>query len=1038
MHKLSEWFTRNPVAANLMMLLILVGGFFTVKTIRIEGFPAMPPNSITITTVYPGANAEQVDRSVTRKVETALKGMNGIKKMRSQSNTGISTVWIQKTSNMDLDRFQNEIKSRVDAIWNMPRYAEKSIIEREEFTISALLLQVYSDLDELTMQKSSKLVKERLLDHPKISKLNMFGAKNEEIRIELNEERIRSLGLSVFNIAQSINRSSLDYKLGELKSENGTILIRADKKAFEYEEFLNIPIYTPNYGARILLKDVAKIIDGFEEVEGFSRYQGKPTIGFEIFTTQKGHLNEVSEAVREVIEKVKPELPKGIQMDIWGETSVYMNERLNLLATNAWQGLLIVFFLLAIFLNIRLAFWVAMGIPISIAGTMVIMGERFLNYSLNEITTFGLILVLGILVDDAVVVGESIFNERKKIKDPIKGTIKGVHRVATATIFGAFTTIAAFYPLSLINNELGKLFGSFAMIVVVAILFSLVESKFILPAHLAEIKNLNRRSKYKLGRWWRKVQESASKGLDYVINNVYSPILLLSLKHKLSSLVAFLSIAIIGISLIFNGQVRTVFFPQIPGQIVTVTLKMDNGSPLRLTVDNMKKIEDTAIDINKEIIQRNNLEKLPISKVFASIVNSTEGIIFAELEKKKVSGIGTNEIIKLWREKVGPLEGVDKLTYSGTFETGGGFTIELTNSDAEMLKESTAAMKNMLRTINGIYDVSDNFTDGSPQFRLHLKPEAEHLNMSVEQLASQIGNAFGGLEIQRLQRGLDDVKVLVKYEGSQRQHIEDLLNSRIQNEIGEWIPLQSIADIKLETAETALIRNNGLLTTEINANIDKGLIGASQAFELANNFYKNKLRDKYPGLVLRAGGELSEITELRGGVRGTFVIIFLLIFTLLAIPLKSYWKPFVIMSVIPFGFVGATFGHLITGHPLSLLSFFGMLAVMGIVVNDSLVLITRFNQFLEEGIPVNEAILKAGTSRFRAIFLTTVTTVAGLTPLMLETSEQAQYLIPAAISLAFGEIFATVITLLVIPLLLASVYSLKRKKEQKKIIYQNP
>lgn len=1021
MHRLTEWFTKNPVAANLLMLLIIVGGIFTVKTIRIEGFPALPPSAVTITTIYPGANAEQIDRGVTRKIENALKGMNGIKKIRSNSFEGISSIWVQKTSDMDLDRFQNEIKSRVDAIYNMPQLAEKSIIAREEFTISALYIQVYSDLDELTIQKSAQLLKERLLDHPQISKLSLFGALEQQIRIEVKEEVLQSYGISLLQVAEAINKSSLDYRLGSLKSENGNILIRADRKAFEYQEFLDIPVITKQNGSRILLKDIAVIVDDFEEMDGFLRFQGKNTVGLEVFTSQKGHVIEVSEAVREVIKDTQAELPEGVNVDVWGETSVYMKKRLNLLATNAWQGLLIVFFLLALFLNIRLAFWVAMGIPISIAGTLAMMGERFLNFSLNEITTFGIILVLGILVDDAVVVGESVFEERTKMKSRLKGTLKGVHRVTTATVFGAFTTISAFYPLTLINNELAKVFASFAMIVVVAVLFSLAESKLILPAHLASIKNLEGSSNNFLSRWWNKIQVRTSKGLQYFIEKIYKPMLQKALKHKYSSLIAFFTFAMIGIMLIFNGYVRTVFFPQVPGNIISVNLKMNSGSSLKLTIDNIRKIETAIHEINSELEKETNQNT--VKGVFVAVVDTYNGFVIAELEEEEDKALRTNEIIRLWRKKVGELEGTEKLTYEGTFETGGGFALELIAPDKEILKLATEEMKDYLSTVNGVHDITDDLSIGSPQFRLNLKPEAEHLNMSVNQLASQIGDAFGGLEIQRIQRGIRDVKVLVKYEKNQRKHIEDLLNSNIQTEAGLWVPLHTIADIQLETAEAGISRINGLISSEIKAIIDKDIIGAEDVFQMAKLFYNNELQVNYPGLKLKAGGELGETIELKTGMKASLIIILLLIYSLLAIPLKSYWKPFVIMSVIPFGFVGATYGHMITGHPLSLLSFFGMLAVMGVVVNDSLVMLTRFNDYMEEGMPLMESLINAGISRFRAIFLTTVTTISGLTPLMLETSEQAQYLIPAAISLSFGVLFATAITLFIIPLLLAVAYS---------------
>lgn len=1031
MHKLSAWFTRNPVASNLVMLLILVAGFFTLQHIRIEGFPAIEPNSITINTFYPGANTEQVDRSISVRIENALKGMGGIKKIRSESFDGYSAVWVQKTTDMDLDRFQNDIKTRIDAIPNLPQLAERPIITRDEFTISALIVQVFGDVDEITLQKSADLVKEKLQAHPKISRLQLFGLKSHEIRIELNEAKLNSLGLSLLEIGEKINSSSLDYKTGYLKSNNGTIIVRADYKAFQYEEFLNIPIRTTTDGSRILLKDIAKIVDSFEEQEGFAKFQGKPSVGMIAFTSKKGHLIDVSEATREVLEEIKDELPPNVKLDIWGETSVYMKNRLSLLATNAWQGLLIVFVLLTIFLNGRLAFWVAMGIPISLAGAIALMGERFLDYSLNDITTFGLILVMGILVDDAIVVGESVFEERRTLKDRFDGTIKGVNKVATATIFGAFTTVAAFSPILLIDNDLGKVFASFSVIVIAAVLFSLFESKFILPAHLAALKEIDAKPHNWFTIWLRKLQDKASQMLNFMNKKIYVPILKKVLHNKISFILVFSTVAIISIAMIFNGTIKTAFFPQIPGNIITIALKMNSGSPIKLTIANLDKIEKAAEDINKEYSEKMKLEHPPIKKIMVGLTDAYNAEIYAELQEGDLKKVETLEIIDAFRNKVGELEGTERLEFSGTFETGGDFQLELVSSDIQILKQATDEMTMLLWEIDGVHDLTDNLNSGSPQLRLSLKKEAEHLGITVQTLAGQIGDAFGGLEIQRLQRASKEVKVFVNYEKENRKYIADLLNFRVRNDQVTWFPLSLIADIKYETAETSISRINGLLTASITANLNHDKITSEEVFYWADHLFENDLKNKYPGLKLKRSGELEEMVEIRSGLQMAFAVVVLIIFSLLAIPLKSYWQPLVIMSVIPFGFVGAAYGHLIMNYQLSILSFFGMLAVMGIVVNDSLVMLTRFNDLRSEGMPIKEALVKAGSSRFRAIFLTTVTTVAGLTPLMAETSEQAQYLIPAAISLAFGEIFATTVTLFIIPSLLGIVYDLQEKYKSK-------
>ncbi|MCP4162032.1 MAG: efflux RND transporter permease subunit [Deltaproteobacteria bacterium] len=1019
MHTLTRWFTKNPVAANLLMVLILIAGYFTIKSIRIEGFPAIPPNSVTISTVYPGASAEQVDRSITSKIELELEGMPGIKRKFSSSSAGYSMIYVEKVSSFDMDRFQNEIKTRIDAISNLPGLCERPVITRDEFKVQALLVQVYGNTDKQTLQESARMVKESLIAAPEISKLEIFGLIPYEIRIEINQDKLRAHGLSLMDISDAINSSSMDYKTGRLRSKAGEVIIKADRKAFNYEEFAKIPIIARSTGARLKMEDFAKVFDSFEDIDTYARFQGLPSVGMLVFTTKKASLLDVSDAAHKVLKNINSSLPTGIKATIWGEYSVFMKARLNLLKTNALQGLLIVFVILTLFLNIRVALWVAMGIPISIAGALVFMGPKLLDYSLNDITTFGLIIVLGILVDDAVVVGESVFEEREKSLDPIEGTIKGVNKVATATVFGCFTTVAAFFPLLLIDNDLGKIFAGFSVVVILSLLMSLLESKLILPAHLAAIPISNKESSNVFGRTLKKAQNFATFLLNSVNIKFYKPFLRVSLKHKYSAFIIFVSVSVIGIGMIFNGQVRTVFFPDVPGQIITVKLKMNNGSPLNLTVENLNKLEKAAREINEEVMRETNTKTPPIVHIMSVLNDSLTAEIYAELQKEDDRVIETMETLKRWRKKVGTLEGTEKLTFSGSFATGGGFVIELMGKDRQIIESALEDFVDELKEIKGVHSIYEDFYSGQSQIRLNLKPEAEHLGLTVSDLAKQIGDAFGGLEVQRFQRNSEEVKVMVKYKKEKRRYISDLFQSRIKIPSGKWVPLSLIAEIKSGYAETDINKQNGKRVIRVRATLDKNIISASEAFDHIKSIIEPDLKQKYPGISIKGAGEIEEMGEIKGGLKRALIIIIILIYALIAVPLKSYFQPIVIMSVIPFGFVGAVIGHKIAGFPLSVLSFFGMMAVMGIVVNDSLVMLTRFNELRDEGLPIDEALIEAGSSRFRAIFLTTATTVSGLLPLLSETSEQAQYLIPAAISLAWGELFATPITLVLVPIFIS-------------------
>ncbi|WP_028581247.1 efflux RND transporter permease subunit [Desulfogranum japonicum] len=1037
MDTLSAWFTRNPVAANLLMLLIVVAGVFTLYTIRIEGFPSVPTNTISIQTMYPNASAQQVDEGITRKIEKALEGMPGIKKISSVSERGHSQVRVKKNSKTNIDRFQNDIQSRVDSIFNLPGRSERPIITREEFNLMALIVQVYGDVDDITLQKVSREIKEDLLADPKISKLVMFGQNSYEIRIEVDTDKLRAYGMTLTEVAEAINKASFDYVTGSIESKSGKIVIRADHKADSYEEFASIGLRTLSDGSRLLVKDVAKVIDGFDTEPFFARFQGKPSVGILVYSGEKADLIAINKAALKAIERIRPRLPKGISIDTWAEQAPYMKARLSLLASNAWQGLMIVFLLLALFLNVKLAFWVAMGIPISLSCAFMLMGERFLGYSLNDITTFGMIIVLGILVDDAIVVGESVFESRRENGDAVEGTIEGVRRVSTATVFGCFTTVAAFYPLLLIDNEIGKIFASFAVVVIISVISSMMESKLILPAHLVSISmgKSKQIARYHPARIWRKVQFFAGALMNFVRDRIYQPLLHFTLNQRYAALVILLTVAVCGISLIFNGKIKTAFFPEVPGQIITVKLKTRSGSPSELTVHNITLIEQAAEELNRELMDTLQTEKPPIMHIMTGVEGENSAEIYAELQPEEHRQIDTMETLHRWRKKVGTLEGVETLTFSGSFESGGGFVVELAATEEAILKEAVRQFTDELGQLDGIHDLRDDLRQGSPQLRLRLKPEARHLGLTPADLAAQVSDAFGGLEIQRVPRGTEEVKVIVKNREDHRRYLQDLMRARIQTSEGDWVPLSLVADIQSGYAPTAISRQNGQRVVQVEAELDKKVITSGDAIKVIQERIIPKLQQQFPQVTTNLAGEQEEMNEMKGGLIRALIMILLLIYTLLAVPLKSYVQPFVIMSVIPFGFVGAVIGHWIMDFPLSVLSFFGMLAVTGVVVNDSLVLLTRYNE-LRSGSPTCfDALMNAGKSRFRAIILTTLTTVCGLLPLLSETSEQAQYLIPAAISLAWGELFATPVTLFIVPVLIHMGHDWKRLVRKFKALF---
>ena len=1020
MHHLTRWFIHNPVAANLVMLLIIFGGLLTLSSIRIEGFPKLPADTLTIDTTYADAYAEQVDRQITQKIEFALQGLPGVKKIQSFSLEGLSSIQVQKQQSYKLQRLLDDVRVRLEGIYGLPKASDKPVISRNDFDFPALIVQLYGETDTKTLQKLGRRMREALLAQPEISKLKTWGERSAEIRIEVRPDRLEKYDLTIADIVEKIQQSSFTFKAGSLKTEGGVIALRADNQAMSYRDFASIPVFELSDGSQLLLGDLAAVKDTYEDDDSIVRFNGLPALGMEVLIGRKENLLDIAAVVKKVVADFQTVLPPEVALTVWADSSDYISDRLNLLRSNAIQGLLLVFILLALFLDLKLAFWVAMGVPISVTGALAAMGSVWVDYSLNDITTFGLIISLGILVDDAVVVGESVFTQRKQYEDPAIGTETGVQRVATATIFGVLTTVAAFFPMMLIDSALGKVMASFAGVVILTLLFSLAESKFLLPSHLAHISLVQHPSRGWLSRGWRAAQKSAQGGLDFFNEKVYRPALEWSLKQRYAVFVLFLSFAALGIGLMATGTVKTVFFPDIPGQVITVDLEMDARSPYRLILQNANRIEAEMDALNNELMQSFALEEKPVRQLLVVIESAFSLKMYAELTPPSARrGVGTLDVVRKWQHRVGMLGGASRLTFTAAEEAAGGFVVELYSKNQDELKTASKELMDYLHGIKGISHVRDALKNGKPQLSLKLKPGARHLGFSDAVLATQISQRFGGAEAQRIQRDNQEVRVIVRNQNDARNTLSDLIQTRIKSDNGKWYPLSAIAVIKSMYAADYIARRDGKRANFVQARIDKNVVAPSEIDQDLFGRFVPELKQRFPQVDVGRAGELEQLGEIRGGLVRALIFTCVLIYALLAIPLKSYWQPLVVMSVIPFGFAGASLGHLIMDLPFSLLSFLGMLALAGVVVNDSLVIMTRYNQARFEGETVHASLISSGVGRLRAIFLTTATTVAGLTPLMNETSEQAQYLIPAAVSLAWGEIFATAITLVLIPVLMA-------------------
>lgn len=1015
MENLLNSFVRNPVAANMLMFLILAIGGVALVDMRIEGFPKIPPDTIEVTVVQIGASAQQVEESVTQSLEEVLEGLPGAKSVSSISAPGYATIYIKKLDDYKLDRLLEDVKLRIDNVTTLPLTAERPQVRRAEFNYPALIVQIFGNVGQEELQKTAVALKQRLLALPEVSQINQWGERIREISIEIPPETLKAYQLSLDDVAQIVQQNSVEYRTGELKSEAGRIQLRSDGLARDMTDLARIPVFVGESGSIVYLDDIAVIRDGFEDSDVIVEFQGEPAIGFEVAIGSDGNLLKLNDAVNAAIASSDDLLTGQIQAAIWANQSSFAEERLNMLSSNALQGLLLVFLVLSLFLNFKLAFWVAIGIPVALAGTIGVMGASYFNYSLNDITTFGMILVLGILVDDAVVVSESVYESRMKIDDPHIATRDGVERVLVPTVFGVLTTIAAFYPMTVLNDPLGKVFGSFAVIVIIALLFSLIESKLILPSHLAETELGDmRQSKLKALRYLALAQGWVDTILERFIRTLYRPLLEVSLAYRWQTLFCFFAVMYLVTSLVSTGVIRTTFFPEIPGSIITVKMETDSRIQYDKSVENSRRIVAAAKSLNKRWQDEYQLKTPPIEKVMLAVVGASSTEIYAELSSPQLRPIGTLEIVDAWRKATGQLEGVIKLEFSGSEQTAGGFQIDLFTSDSASLDSTVNHVLETLSDINGVKEVWSNIQSGKPELRLQLNERGMALGLDGEALTRQVSNAYGGVEIQRFQRGTDEVKTYARFPEGARNSLHDLYQHEILLPSGTWVPLLSVASIESHYVPRWLWRKNFQNGATISASIDKD-VASSREIYLQLNTALATWQQANTHVRLVPAGELEQEGEMADTLWNALLISSVLIYVLLAVPLKSYWQPFIIMSVVPFGFMGAALGHLIIGIPLSVLSFFGMLALAGVVVNDSLVLISRINQERCDG--NGNAVVDAACSRFRAIFLTTITTVIGLAPIIAETSEQAQYLIPAAVSVAFGLIFGTLITLILVPLL---------------------
>lgn len=1015
-HKgLIAWFARNSVAANLLMWILLIGGVFGAFGIQKQVFPNFEVNIISVRVPYLGAAPQEVEEGVLLKVEDAIKDLDGIKQITSTATEGMGSVTIEVEEDYDVQVVLDEVKSQVDAIPSFPGNTEKPIVYRTKFQQDVLWIAVYGDASERELKEFAKNLRDDVANLPGISNVQVVGDRDYEISIEMSEYTLQKYDLTFSEVVNAVRQSSVDLPGGAIKSDNGNILLRTKGQAYTGWEFAQIVLLTRADGSRLTLGDIATIDDGFVEDPQYAMFDNQPAVNVRVKAVGDQNALEISKEVNQYLEKNKKDFPAHIRADAWGDSSFYLADRLNMMLENMFWGGVLVFLVLSLFLKIKLAFWVMVGLPVCFLGTLMVLPMEGLGVSINMLSLFAFILVLGIVVDDAIIMGESAYSEIDAKGHSTDNVIAGVKKVAMPATFGVLTTIAAFSPMLMVSGPFGVIWKTIGLVVIVCLTFSLIESKLILPAHLAHMR-LKPYDPAKANRFQR-FRDFFSEGIKSFIKNIYAPFLVKAVKVRYVTLAAFVSMLILTYGMFKGDWVRFVFFPTIPSDFVMASVELEPGSSLSQRDKAMDTLLDAMYRMDEQLTRETGSGV--ISHAVAFDQGSLGGQVFAELSKGESREVTDTEIQRRWREFMPEIPGVKTLNFNAPGGPGGGsdLSFEFSSSDITQLELISKDVKAALAEYNGVSDINDTFAGGADEIQLQLKPQAEALGITLQQLGQQVRYGFYGAEVQRVQRDDEEVKVMVRYPKEERNSIGHLETMRVRSPAGQDVPFEQVADIELGKGYDSIIRVDGQRSVTVSAAVDKDIAEPNEVTMEMITRVIPEIMKKYPRVEFKLQGNSREQMEAMASLAQGLLFALFAIYALLAIPLRSYTQPLIIMSVIPFGIVGAILGHLMLGHAVSVLSICGIIALSGVVVNDSLIMVDFVNRARQEGHRLMDAAISAGTQRFRAIILTSLTTFMGLVPIMFERSLQAQVVIPMAISLAFGILFATVITLLLVPAL---------------------
>ena len=1021
------YFARNRVAANLLMAAICVTGLISaLNRLTLEVFPNVEADVVNIRVSYPGSTPTESEEAIGIRIEEAIQDLEGIDRLLTNATEGSVTVTAEVLRGYSPRDLLDDIKNRVDSISTFPDDAERPIIEQPAASERVLNIVLSGPLTEKDLKKLGERVRDEITNLPGVTQVGLRGARPYEVAVEVSEQTLQAYGLTFADVANAIRQSSIDLSAGRIRTKGGDVLLRTDAQAYVQEEFEEIVVLAQPGGTRLTLADIATVRDGFDENLMYSEFNGNRAVMVDVFRVGNQNVIDVSNIVKAYIERSKSTLPEGVALTVWNDWSETIRDRLNTLSGSLLWGGLLVFIILAMFLRFSVALFVAIGVPVSFLGGLALM--PVFGISLNLLSMFAFIMVLGIVVDDAIVTGENIFNHLLRRKgSSTEASIAGTKEVSVPVTFGVLTTMIAFVPLMMLPGRRGEFFSVIAVIVIIVLAFSLVQSKLVLPAHMSYLTHIGREDE-KLN-FLQRFQRLFSEGLEWFIRKVYRRLLHLAIKYRYSTAAVFIVIFILMIGMLSTGRLKFFFFPRVESDSVTVRLDMPIGTPVEVTENHVKQITAAAMTVQDDFNERfgegtiRNLLMTVGGQPFGSrrggsSGQSHRGEVILELAPGEVRNpdVSAYSVSQTWRNLVGIIPG-GEVTYVFSRASGGApIDVQLSGPDFKQLDTIAAAIKEHLRTYPGVVDIADSFEAGKDEIKLRLKPAATNLGLTTTDLARQVRQAFFGLEAQRIQRGRDDLRVMVRYPEKERQSLENLESMRIRTPDGRQVPFIEVAEAEMGKSLPSIRRVDRNRTLNVTADIEEGEGNVEAVKASLSEEFLPQLLVAHPEVSFSLEGEAREQRESFESLRYGILLVLFGIYGMLAVVFRSYLQPFIIMLVIPFSFIGAIGFHVVRGDMLSIMSILGILALIGVVVNDSLVLVDYVNRRRKEGFTLLRSVSKAGSARFRPILLTSLTTIGGLTPLLLEKSRQAQWLIPMAVSLAGGIAFATFLTLFLVPM----------------------